>query len=351
MGKTKVGLLFGGRSGEHEVSIVSARAIASALNQDGNAAKYQVIPVYIDKKGAWHDSDIAQQVLESGKSIENEDIKGNLWQFPPYLNEIEVFFPILHGPNGEDGTIQGLLTLMQIPYVGSGVLGSSVGMDKIAMKTAFAQADLPQVKYLGVSRAQIWSSPCVFPKLCDRIEETLAYPCFVKPANLGSSVGIAKVRSRSELESALDNAASYDRRIIIEEGVAAREVECAVLGNDHPKASVIGEISFTSDFYDYETKYQSGLAQLHIPAKLNKTIAEQVKEMALQAFSAVDAAGLARVDFFYIEATEEVLINEINTLPGFTATSMYPQLWQATGIDFPQLVDKLITLAQERHQE
>ncbi|MDJ0900122.1 MAG: D-alanine--D-alanine ligase family protein [Xenococcus sp. MO_188.B8] len=351
MGKTKVGLLFGGRSGEHEVSIISAKAIASALNQNSNATKYEVIPVYIDKQGAWHESDISQQVLESGKSLNNEDDNRNLWQFPQSLNDIKVFFPILHGPNGEDGTIQGLLTLMQIPYVGSGVLGSSMGMDKIAMKTAFTQAGLPQVKYLGVSRSQVWSSPCVFPKLCDQIEETLIYPCFVKPANLGSSVGIAKVRSRSELESALDNAASFDRRIIIEEGVVAREVECAVLGNDHPKASVIGEISFSSDFYDYETKYTSGLAELHIPAKLPDTVAEQIKEMALQAFSAVDAAGLARVDFFYVEATGEVLINEINTLPGFTSTSMYPQLWQATGIDFPQLVDKLIVLAQERHQE
>ena len=351
MGKTKVGLLFGGRSGEHEVSIISAKAIAFALNHDSNATKYEIIPVYIDKQGAWHESDISHQVLESGKSLNNEDDNRNLWQFPQSLNDVKVFFPILHGPNGEDGTIQGLLTLMQIPYVGSGVLGSSVGMDKIAMKTAFTQASLPQVKYLGVSRSQVWSSPCVFPKLCDQIEETLNYPCFVKPANLGSSVGIAKVRSRSELESALDNAASFDRRIIIEEGVVAREVECAVLGNDHPKASVIGEISFSSDFYDYETKYTSGLAELHIPAKLPDTVAEQIQAMALQAFSAVDAAGLARVDFFYVEATGEVLINEINTLPGFTSTSMYPQLWQATGIDFPQLVDKLIVLAQERHQE
>lgn len=351
MGKTKVGLLFGGRSGEHEVSIISAKAIASALNQDSNATKYEVIPVYIDKKGAWHGFDISQKVLESGTSLDKEDNNRNLWQFPPHLNQINLFFPILHGPNGEDGTIQGLLTLMQIPYVGSRVLGSSLGMDKIAMKTAFTQAGLPQVKYLGVSRSQVWSSPCVFPKLCDEIEATLDYPCFVKPANLGSSVGIAKVRSRSELESALDNAASFDRRIIIEEGVVAREVECAVLGNDHPKASVIGEISFTSDFYDYETKYTSGLAELHIPAKLPDTVAEQIKEMALQAFTAVDAAGLARVDFFYVEATGEVLINEINTLPGFTSTSMYPELWKATGINFPQLVDKLIALAQEKHQE
>ncbi|MEM9273269.1 MAG: D-alanine--D-alanine ligase family protein [Cyanobacteria bacterium P01_F01_bin.143] len=349
MAKTKVGLLFGGRSGEHEVSIISAKAIASALNQDANATKYEVIPVYIDKRGSWHKADISQKVLESGISLNQEDNESNLWQFPQYLNEIEVFFPILHGPNGEDGTIQGLLTLMQIPYVGSGVLGSSVGMDKIAMKMAFSQAGLPQVKYLGVSRSQVWSSPCVFPKLCDDIEATLEYPCFVKPANLGSSVGISKVRSRSELESALDKAASFDRRIIIEEGVIAREVECAVLGNDYPKASVVGEISFTSDFYDYETKYTSGLAELHIPAKLSKTVTEKIQEMALQAFTAVDAAGLARIDFFYVEATEEIFLNEINTLPGFTATSMYPQLWQATGIEFPQLVDKLIAFALERH--
>lgn len=347
MGKTKIGLLFGGRSGEHEVSIISAKAIASALNQDANATKYEVIPVYIDKQGAWQEADISRKVLESGKSLVQEENKANLWQFPQFINEIEVFFPILHGPNGEDGTIQGLLTLMQIPYVGSGVLGSAVGMDKIAMKTAFTQAGLPQVKYMEVSRSQVWSSPCVFPKLCDEIEKTLEYPCFVKPANLGSSVGISKVRSRSELESALDNAASFDRRIIVEEGVVAREVECAVLGNDHAKASVIGEISFTSDFYDYETKYTSGLAELQIPAKLSKTVTEQIQEMALQAFKAVDAAGIARVDFFYVEATGEVLINEINTLPGFTSTSMYPELWKATGIDFPQLVDKLIILACE----
>ncbi len=256
---------------------------------------------------------------------------------------------------------------MQVPFVGSGVLGSATGMDKIGMKIAFAQAGLPQVKYKAVTRAQVWSNPCVFPKLCDEIESTLGYPCFVKPANLGSSVGIAKVRSRQELEAALDNAASYDRRIIIEAGVVAsnaasydrriiieagvvaREVECAVLGNDQPKASVIGEITYNSDFYDYETKYTQGRADLLIPANLPEAIASQIKDMALQAFAAVDAAGLARVDFFYVEATGEVLINEINTLPGFTATSMYPQLWSYSGISFPELVDKLIQLAIERH--
>ncbi|MGM3306191.1 D-alanine--D-alanine ligase family protein [Anabaena sp. WFMT] len=349
MSKLRVGLLFGGRSGEHEVSIISARAIANALSAEENSHKYEIVPFYIQKDGFWQAGEVAQQVLSSGVARENLAVTPNLWEFPPQTAEIDLWFPILHGPNGEDGTIQGLLTLMQVPYVGSGVLGSATGMDKIGMKTAFAQAGLPQVKYKAITRAQVWSNPCIFPKLCDEIELTLGYPCFVKPANLGSSVGIAKVRSRQELESALDNAATYDRRIIVEAGVVAREVECAVLGNDNPKASVIGEITFDSDFYDYETKYTQGKADLFIPAHLTESVVQQIQEMALKAFLAVDAAGLARVDFFYIEATGEILINEINTLPGFTATSMYPQLWANTGISFPKLVDELIQLAIERH--
>lgn len=349
MSKLRVGLLFGGRSGEHEVSIISARAIANALSAKANSQKYEIVPFYIQKNGVWQGGETAQQVLKSGVATENPAITPNLWQFPAETAEIDLWFPILHGPNGEDGTIQGLLTLIQVPFVGSGVLGSATGMDKIAMKTAFAQAGLPQVKYKAITRAQIWSNPCIFPKLCDEIEATLGYPCFVKPANLGSSVGIAKVRSRQELETALDNAATYDRRIIVEAGVVAREVECAVLGNDNPKASVIGEITFDSDFYDYETKYTEGKADLLIPAPLPETVVQQIQEMALQAFAAVDGAGLARVDFFYVEATGEILINEINTLPGFTSTSMYPQLWANTGISFTELVDQLIQLAIERH--
>jgi D-alanine-D-alanine ligase len=349
MNKLRVGLLFGGRSGEHEVSIISARAIAQGLKLEENANKYEILPFYIQKDGVWQSGVIAQQVLESGVPQEILSTTPNLWQFPPETAEVELWFPILHGPNGEDGTIQGLLTLTQVPFVGSGVLGSATGMDKIAMKMAFAQAGLPQVKYKTVTRAQIWSNPCVFPKLCDEIEAALGYPCFVKPANLGSSVGIAKVRSRQELEVALDNAATYDRRIIVEAGVVAREVECAVLGNDHPKASVIGEITFDSDFYDYETKYTPGKADLFIPANLPELVAQQIQEMALQAFAAVDGAGLSRVDFFYVETTGEIFINEINTLPGFTSTSMYPQLWANTGIPFAQLVERLIELAIERH--
>ena len=379
----QIGLLFGGCSGEHEVSIASARAIASALKAGDNQAKYDILPVYIDKDGTWQPSNLAQQVLESGEPLLLTEAETNVAKSEDKLtstgfssltpagqntsySEIDVWFPILHGPNGEDGTVQGLLSLMKVPFVGSGVLGSALGMDKIAMKMAFTQAELPQVKYVAVNRAQIYSNPCSdarslapdgdagshrFPKLCDDIEAKLDYPCFVKPANLGSSVGIAKVRSRGELEKALDNAASYDRRIVVEAGVTAREVECAVLGNDNPKVSVVGEITFESDFYDYETKYTEGAAQLHIPANLPDAVASQIQEMAIKAFLAVDAAGLARVDFFYVEETGEVFINEINTIPGFTATSMYPRLWAHSGVTFPQLVDHLINLAVERYKE
>lgn len=379
MNKLRVGLLFGGCSGEHEVSINSARAIANALSLNHNADKYDLLPFYIQKDGRWLAGQVPQQVLESGiplltqsttniASMEQPEALTNTnqiscWQSPSQVMEVfgrnpdahntsaevDVWFPILHGPNGEDGTVQGLLKLMQVPFVGSGVLGSAMGMDKIAMKMAFATVGLPQVKYLALNRSQVWLNSGVDPKLCDQIESTLGYPCFVKPANLGSSVGIAKVRSRSELEIALDHAANLDRRLIIEASVVARELECAVLGNDHPKASVVGEISYQSDFYDYETKYSAGKADLLIPAPVDKAIASLIQQMALQAFGAVDAAGLARVDFFYVEATGEVLINEINTLPGFTATSMYPQLWAASGVSFPELVDQLIQLALERN--
>lgn len=346
----RIGLLFGGRSGEHEVSISSARAIARALAADENASKYEVLPFYIQKDGRWLSGTLPQQVLATGKPLEIESQAGEAWQFPNF-NGVDVWFPVLHGPNGEDGTVQGLLKLLQVPFVGSGVLGSALGMDKIAMKMAFARAGLPQVKYIAVNRSEIWSNPCIFPKLCDKIEAELGYPCFIKPANLGSSVGISKARSRDQLEAALDSAASYDRRIIVEAGVVARELECAVLGNDNPKASTVGEITFKSDFYDYETKYTEGQSEWSIPAQVSSAIVSQIQEMAVQAFLAIDAAGLARVDFFYVESTGEVLINEINTFPGFTATSMYPQMWAHDGISFPELADRLVQLALERHGE
>jgi len=370
MPRLKVGLLFGGCSGEHEVSIRSAQAIARALTAPQNTNQYALIPIYIQKNGQWRAGDLAQQVLTAGTpanllNSESEHLPSvafesvleaassthapERWQTPQQVAEVDVWFPILHGPNGEDGTVQGLLKLMQVPFVGSDILGSAMGMDKIAMKMAFAQAGLPQVKFIPINRSQIWSNPCVFPKLCDRIEIELGYPCFVKPANLGSSVGIAKVRTRPQLEAALDNAASYDRRLIVEAAVdSPREVECAVLGNDHPKASIVGEITYQSDFYDYETKYTEGLADLVIPAEIPDAIAHQIQEMSLQAFAAIDAAGIARVDFFYIPSTAEILINEINTMPGFTATSMYPRLWAASGVPFEALVDRLIQLALAR---
>ncbi|AFY38423.1 D-alanine--D-alanine ligase [[Leptolyngbya] sp. PCC 7376] len=348
MMKQRVGLLFGGKSGEHEVSIVSAQAIASAFQMGENPGKYDLIPFYIDKGGIWHNPEFSQGILDSGKSFDPETIDAAArWQFPDAASTVGVWFPIIHGPNGEDGTLQGLLTLMEKPFVGSNVLGSSAGMDKLSMKMIFAQAGLAQVDYVGVLRSEVWSSPCVFPKVCDDVEAKLNYPMFVKPANLGSSVGISKVRTRDELEAALDLAAKYDRRIIVEAGVIAREVECAVLGNDNPKASVVGEISFESDFYDYETKYTDGQSSMNIPADLPAEIVEKIQEGAIAAFQALDCAGIGRVDFFYVEETGEVLINEINTLPGFTSLSMYPQLWKNTGIPFDNLVDQLIQLALE----
>jgi len=348
MAQKRIGLLFGGQSGEHEVAIRSAQAIAQALAEGDNLNRYAVIPFYIQKNGVWQGPEVAHAVLASGEPPQAL-VDGSPWVFPDEAGAIDVWFPVLHGPNGEDGSIQGLLQLIGVPYVGSGITASAVGMDKLAMKSAFAQAELPQVDYVGVTREEVWSNPCVFPKLCDRIEAALSYPCFVKPANLGSSVGVFKVRSRDELEAALDSAASYDRRLIVEAGVTAREVECAVLGNDAPQASVVGEITFDSDFYDYETKYTEGKADLLIPAPLPDAVTALIKERAIQAFQALDCAGLSRVDFFYVEVTGEVLINEINTLPGFTITSMYPTLWNNTGVSFPDLVHRLITLADERH--
>ncbi len=353
MAKQRVGLLFGGRSGEHDVSVTSARAVAAALAEPSNQAKYEVSPFYIRKDGVWLGGAEAKTVLDSGQAIACEDTpsdKSDLWQFPAGAADIDVWHPVLHGPNGEDGTIQGLLQLMQVPFVGSNVLGSSAGMDKTVMRMVFKQAGLPQVNYLDVDRAEVWSDPCRFKSLIEKVEAELGYPCFVKPANLGSSVGIAKAKTEKELSEALDAAAGFDRRLMVEAGLNdMREVECAVLGNDFPKASVVGEITYDAEFYDYETKYTDGRAQLIIPAKLPQEVVSRIQEMAIAAFKAVDAAGLSRVDFFYVESTGELFINEINTLPGFTALSMYPQLWAASGVPYAELVDKLIQLALERH--
>jgi D-alanine-D-alanine ligase len=338
--KLRIGLLFGGRSGEHEVSIISAGAIAKALTQN---PRYDLQPFYIQKDGAWRSPEDSIAVLQAGIAPTNSSDRTN-FQLPAEVNAIDLWFPVLHGPNGEDGTVQGLLQLMQKPYVGNGVLASAVGMDKILMKSVFAQAGLAQVKYVALSRPAWQQEPEVW---CEHIESELGYPCFVKPSNLGSSVGISKVRDREQLTKAIASATSYDARVIIEQGVTAREIECAILGNDRPQASVIGEITFKSDFYDYETKYTPGMADLIIPAVLPPQVTQAVQDMAIKAFQAIAGAGIARVDFFYVESTATVLINEINTFPGFTTTSMYPKLWEASGIEFTQLCDRLIELALE----
>ncbi len=362
--KLRVGILFGGRSGEHEVSLLSAASILGAINRK----RYEVVPIGISKEGRWLSGDAAQGMLSGGSGQP---------QLPPHADSggyaeaisndlaraVDVIFPVLHGTFGEDGTIQGLLELADLPYVGSGVLGSAAGMDKEIMKKLFAASALPQTPHLALLRAD-WQKD---PKRCQRaIEKELRYPLFVKPANLGSSVGISKVHDRSELAAAMDLAASFDRKLMVEQGVGGpgvkpRELEVAVLGNDMPEASVVGEIVPAKEFYDYEAKYQlSGPDESVslIPAKLSAALQKRVRTMALAAFRACDCAGLARVDFLLdpaaagnSDAQPCIFLNEINTMPGFTSISMYPKLWQASGVSYSALIDRLIELARERHAE
>lgn len=333
-----VGLIFGGKSGEHEISIVSARSIASGLS------KYHILPFYIDRFGFWHNERESLAVLEGHGAINLSSLSS--FVLPERIKDVDIWFPVLHGPNGEDGTVQGLLQLTQKPFVGNNVLASAIGMDKIVMKSLFAKAGIPQVNYLSFNRSQ-WHKQAELWQ--ETIELELQYPCFVKPSNLGSSVGISKIRNRSELEKGITNALGYDDRVIVEQGVTAREIECAILGNEQPLASVVGEISYSSDFYDYETKYTPGKASLTIPAQLKPEVVNLVQDLAIKAFQTIGGRGLARVDFFYVESAGKVLLNEINTMPGFTHTSMYPKLWEATGVTFAQLCDRLISLAQESY--
>lgn len=361
--RLRVAVLFGGRSGEHEVSLMSAESIMRALDPE----KYEVIPIGIAKDGRWL---IGEDPLKALK----EAVKGELphrvtpaafWPDPtepglmvaepsfPAREEgrkrFDVVFPVLHGPYGEDGTIQGMLELANVPYVGSGVAGSAVGMDKILMKDVFRSAGLPVLDYVPVLRKQLETS---FAEIQEAIEERLGYPCFVKPANLGSSVGVSKVKKREELRPALEEAARYDRRLIVEKAAEGyREVECSVLGNDEPETSICGEIVPGGEFYDYDAKYFDDTSQLIIPARISEQASNRVRELAAAAFRAIDAAGLARVDFFVHPETEEIFINEINTMPGFTRISMYPKLWEATGLSYPELLDRLIQLALERFEE
>jgi D-alanine-D-alanine ligase len=370
--KLRVGVLFGGRSGEHEVSLLSAASILKAIDRQ----KFDVVPIGITKEGRWLAAADATGLLEGdesavarrlragdpeatpGAKLLHEGIPTLLAPEPgpqgPEGKAIDVVFPVLHGTFGEDGTIQGLFELAGIAYVGSGVLGSSAGMDKDVMKSLFAHAGLPIVKHVTILRSEWETSP---RKAIAQIEGALKYPLFVKPANLGSSVGISKAHDRRELGPALDLAAKYDRKLIVEQGVGgsksrARELEVGVLGNDDPKASVVGEIIPGKEFYDYEAKYLSEGSVPVIPAKITRTEAKQIREMAVAAFRACDLAGLARVDFLMEpDGKRRIYLNEVNTLPGFTQISMYPKLWEATGIPYSDLITRLIELALDRHND
>ncbi|HUZ04244.1 MAG TPA: D-alanine--D-alanine ligase family protein [Acidobacteriaceae bacterium] len=389
MKKPRIGILFGGRSGEHEVSLLSAASVLEAIDR----SQYDVQLIGIAKDGRWLTSTDAERLLEAPKHAEQHLRAGDPEattaaavlehgdsvllrpapaQLEPATNSltalqvsaekslaVDVIFPVLHGTFGEDGTVQGLLELADIAYVGSGVLGSAAGMDKDVMKRLFAAAKLPITKYVTLLRADWKKNP---KRATQQVEATLRYPVFVKPANLGSSVGISKVHDRRELAPAIELAASFDRKIVIEQGVGgkrgkARELEVAVLGNDNPEASVVGEIIPCKEFYDYDAKYLSEGSEPVIPATLTKAETKRVQKMAIAAFQACECSGMARVDFLMEPGAStaakprKIYLNEINTLPGFTAISMYPKLWAASGVPYPNLIDRLIALAQERHRE
>jgi D-alanine-D-alanine ligase len=388
MKKLRVGILFGGRSGEHEVSLLSAASVFNAIDKD----KYEVVPIGITKEGRWVTAADAERLLlgkfEDQKHLRAGDpeatpgaavlARGESVVVPPEPHrhvlapfetdasshgltrraadraiDVDVIFPVLHGTFGEDGTIQGLLELADMPYVGAGVLGSAAGMDKDIMKALFRAAGLPIVKHVTLLRSE-WESNS--KRIQDLVESKLKYPVFVKPANLGSSVGISKAHDRKELGPAIEEAAKFDRKIVIEQGVGgrkqkAREIECSVLGNDQPAASLPGEIVPSTEFYDYNAKYLDEGSQLIIPAKLSKAETKEVQRLAIGAFRAVDCSGLARVDFLMEPKSRKIYLNEINTMPGFTAISMYPKLWAASGVSYSDLIGRLIQLGLERHAE
>jgi D-alanine-D-alanine ligase len=367
--RIRLGLLFGGRSGEHEVSLTSAASVLKAIDP----AKYEVIPIGITREGSWrvgkaaenllpeagHSSTAAEEllpaVLENGKPvIASADpttpqlVAMNRASSADLKPRIDVMFPVLHGTFGEDGTVQGLLELAGIPYVGAGVLASATGMDKDIMKKLFRDAGLPVVPWVLVLRSEWESDPTPVRKMA---AATIGFPLFVKPANLGSSVGISKVHNPRELAPAIDLAARYDRKILVEHAVSGREIECAVLGNDRPEASVPGEIVPVNEFYDYEAKYVKEGSNVIIPARLTHRQERRIREYSVRAFQAIDCAGMARVDFLLERTLSKMFVNEINTIPGFTPISMYPKLWEASGVPYAQLLDRLIQLALERHEQ
>ena len=366
-GRIRVAVVYGGRSSEHAISCVSAGSILRNLDPE----RFEVVAVGITPGGSWVLTDGRPETLaitdgrlpevsgESGAelALPADPVRGgqllSLGQGGEVLAAVDVVFPVLHGPYGEDGTIQGLLELADIPYVGAGVLGSAAGMDKDIMKSLFRAAGLPIVKHVTFLRSDWETEPKKIQKF---VETNLKYPVFVKPANLGSSVGISKAHNRKELGPAIDEAAKFDRKIVIEQGVGgekhkAREIECSVLGNDKPEASVPGEIVPCKEFYDYNAKYLDEGSELVIPAKVTKTEMKKVQTLAIAAFQAVDCSGLARVDFLMDPKSRKIYVNEINTMPGFTAISMYPKLWEASGVSYRELIDRLIQLGLERHQD
>jgi D-alanine-D-alanine ligase len=350
----RVGVIFGGRSGEHEVSLRSAESVINALDK----SRYEVVPIGITQEGRWLISGDAKAMLPERVMASNDHrqvaiigdpTRRGLTRLDAGVSEpLDVVIPVLHGTYGEDGTIQGLLEMAGVPYVGCGVLASATGMDKVVMKQLFAQAGLTVVDYEWFLRSSWEEDPGAVIK---RIAGRLGFPVFVKPANLGSSVGISKAGDREELRAAINDAARYDRRVIVERAVAGREIEVSILGNDRPEASLPGEIITGHEFYDYEDKYIDTASRTEVPARLPKKITGRIQRDAVRAFQAIDGSGLARVDFFVERGTSRVIINEINTMPGFTSISMYAKLWEASGVSYTELVDRLIALALERHRD
>ena len=354
--KIRVAVIFGGKSTEHEISRLSAQSIINRLNKD----KYKIIMIGITKEGKWLSYNGPLDKLSTNEWEEiaiSENKKNNMQKSILFNNlieekdinkQIDVIFPVLHGLNGEDGTVQGLFEVAGIPYVGSGVLASALGMDKYYSKCLFEKEGLMQCKYFVIKRKQV----AQLNEILTEVEDAFSYPCFVKPCNCGSSVGVNKAHNRDELIEFINTALKYDRRILIEEYIEGREIECSVLGNDEPIASIPGEIISSNEFYDYEAKYsKDSKSQIIIPARLPNQTVDKIKNYALRAFKTLDCAGLARVDFFVSKKTGDVYINELNTMPGFTEISMYPKLWEAEGLPYEKLLDKLIELAFERHKE
>jgi D-alanine-D-alanine ligase len=345
MPRTRLAILYGGRSAEHQVSVVSARSVMEALDPD----RFEVVPIAITRAGAWllPDRSPLELTASDGALPEVEAAGTELAVRPEQgVGGVDVVFPILHGPFGEDGTVQGLFELADLPYVGSGVLASALAMDKAMAKVVLAQAGLPQAPYLVVPERDWRADP---DRVAAEVGGRLAYPVFTKPARLGSSIGISKVKTPDGLAAGLADAFAHDTKALVEQGVVARELECGVLGNDAPEASVVGEVVPGHEFYDFEAKYLDESLKLEIPAPVPGAVRDRVRELSLRAFQALDCEGFARVDFFYEEATGRVLLNEVNTIPGFTPKSMFPMLWAASGLCYPDLVARLVDLAVERH--